>query len=488
MNKSIKMVMLSAGLIFSVGAISSDIFDNYSSSSGGTYTASNGNKYYYGGSFNARINRNPIDLAGFQPPSISAGCGGIDMFAGSFSIISRDEIVQAMRGIAQGAPSYFFQLALGSVCKDCENLMAQIQNKLSELNQWGKMTCEQASNALINATNIDPRNAGKLLGMGKGANKEAADGTSPSMMDKIAELDLSPNSVEGFKLRPETLAEFTTANWIADAMAEVNMIDIPIVNLMAGSTDLTRRKIMAVELLSSLAGVGFMTKIESAIDCEATQPGGCVKVEIIRQILDFETLFRGSDGPSQHSIYQCGTNPTSGATSLAQCADLTSVQIDSDSADYSRLFGFTKSIDDRIRQILNSFKTKTNLIGDNLDFAQIANWNFLNIALIKNDDEKEAVTRIVKFSIEEAILDDLYKDLVYLINASEQIASRDGDSAFPYVESAETSRRNLEENYKIFKEEIENNKKDYVANMLITSQIEAAKKAKELSDKNSKKS
>ena len=78
-------------------SVAETLFDKYSVNNPGTRNTNRGT-VFYGGSFNARIDQNPTELVGFQAPSISGGCGGIDMFAGSFSLVSKDEVVQMLRG------------------------------------------------------------------------------------------------------------------------------------------------------------------------------------------------------------------------------------------------------------------------------------------------------------------------------------------------------------------------------------------------------
>ena len=49
--------------------------------------------YMSGGSMSVRVPIKSISIASFDPPRIDAGCGGIDLFKGSFSFINTDEIV-----------------------------------------------------------------------------------------------------------------------------------------------------------------------------------------------------------------------------------------------------------------------------------------------------------------------------------------------------------------------------------------------------------
>ena len=69
-----------------------------------------------GGSLVARNGITNTNLVSFVPPSFSAGCGGIDLFAGSFSFINFNQFVQLLRNVAGNASGYAFQLAVGAMC------------------------------------------------------------------------------------------------------------------------------------------------------------------------------------------------------------------------------------------------------------------------------------------------------------------------------------------------------------------------------------
>ena len=56
-----------------------------------------------GGSVNARNRIMNESLWHFVPPSFDAGCGGIDLFAGSFSFISAEQFQNLLRAIAANA-------------------------------------------------------------------------------------------------------------------------------------------------------------------------------------------------------------------------------------------------------------------------------------------------------------------------------------------------------------------------------------------------
>ena len=57
----------------------------------------------FGGSFEMRAPITAINLVAFDPPRIDAGCGGIDLYGGSFSFINSQQLVQIFRAVAQNA-------------------------------------------------------------------------------------------------------------------------------------------------------------------------------------------------------------------------------------------------------------------------------------------------------------------------------------------------------------------------------------------------
>jgi conjugative transfer pilus assembly protein TraH len=104
-----------------------------------------------GGSLVARNGITNTNLVSFVPPSFSAGCGGIDLFAGSFSFINFNQFVQLLRNVAGNASGYAFQLAVGAMCPWCASVMIDLQKKVQELNQLFSNSC-RLSQGLVNDT------------------------------------------------------------------------------------------------------------------------------------------------------------------------------------------------------------------------------------------------------------------------------------------------------------------------------------------------
>lgn len=94
---------------------------------------------------NRVFNRKPLT---FTPPSYSAGCAGIDAHMGSFSYISREELVDAMKDIASNAASYAFLLTMKSVSPQSEDVMRWLQEQSNQMNAMNINSCELAEQAV----------------------------------------------------------------------------------------------------------------------------------------------------------------------------------------------------------------------------------------------------------------------------------------------------------------------------------------------------
>ncbi len=127
-----------------------------------------------GGRFTAKTRIVTPNIVSFVPPSISAGCGGIDMFGGSLSFVNKDQLVQLFRTVAANASGYAFQLALDNVFPDGSKWIEAMQQKIQKMNEMLGNSCEMAQ-GLVDAA----------IGGNDG-------GTSPSILrDKIAATDIA---------------------------------------------------------------------------------------------------------------------------------------------------------------------------------------------------------------------------------------------------------------------------------------------------------
>lgn len=105
-----------------------------------------------GGSFHYRGSVvNPGPVVAFRPPSWSGSCGGIDLYGGSLSAISKQAFEDYLRSIISAAPGYFFQLGMKTVCPGCEDTMSKLGDVVRSFNFKLQDSCEMARGLVLAA-------------------------------------------------------------------------------------------------------------------------------------------------------------------------------------------------------------------------------------------------------------------------------------------------------------------------------------------------
>ena len=123
---------------------------------------------YTGGSLYMRTPVKNYQLATISPPGFKAGCGGIDLFAGSFSFINKEQLTALLRNIANNAIGYAFMMAVKSISPDLADLMQYLQDQISKINNLNINSCQAAEGmvAAIGSTLTDKtqEKEGKVAG------------------------------------------------------------------------------------------------------------------------------------------------------------------------------------------------------------------------------------------------------------------------------------------------------------------------------------
>lgn len=107
-----------------------------------------------GGNLFMRVPQKNVNPASVTLPSLKMGCGGIDLYAGSFSFISKSELVSLMKNIGSSAVSYAFKLALDSISPQINKTLTELQQTAQELNSMNINSCE-AGEALARGSSGD---------------------------------------------------------------------------------------------------------------------------------------------------------------------------------------------------------------------------------------------------------------------------------------------------------------------------------------------
>ena len=225
-----------------------------------------------------------IQLASFEPPHFKAGCGGIDLYTGSFSFINKDALIQAARNIASNAVPYAFNLAIGTLCPKCEQYMNDLQKIQNALSQASLNSCKIASTLVDSFAKEPLQDFATYLGIEKGAasdNHAAKNNPTKTATQIIWDAD------------PQQASDELEHNTAWDALTNAKIPTWYLENLANGDDDQFKRMIM------TFTGT-LITRYEKGAD-------GNVKdipdTRTIPPTIDFLTFL--SDSNASVSIYEC---------------------------------------------------------------------------------------------------------------------------------------------------------------------------------------
>ena len=154
MKKAVKFILMIAFVSKVFAGIGEDL-ENFFNKTGtmanvttpGAHKDQSGG-YYTGGGVSVRNRVKNEQLATINLPGINAGCGGIDMFMGGFSHISKDALIAALRNIGTNAAGYAFKLGIKTIAPMIDGVMEDLNNLATKINQANINSCETASTLL----------------------------------------------------------------------------------------------------------------------------------------------------------------------------------------------------------------------------------------------------------------------------------------------------------------------------------------------------
>lgn len=152
-NKLLRPTMLSVLIALSTPAIAGvnkdltrffdDLDYSTNTTSGSAYKGQSAN-HYSGGSAYIRTPITQTQLLSVTLPSISAGCGGIDLFSGGFSHVNSDALVAMGKNIVASAIPFAVDLALQTWAPQIKNIKDRLEQIAKEINALSVNSCEAA--------------------------------------------------------------------------------------------------------------------------------------------------------------------------------------------------------------------------------------------------------------------------------------------------------------------------------------------------------
>lgn len=157
MKQRTRITASAVALALSLGSVGSRadwIGDFYSSAGAGVNAtapqaiATQSAVGYSGGGLSWRVPSKNFQPISITPPSLKAGCGGIDAYLGGFSFPNKDAFVQALRNFGQAAVGYFFELALRTMAPEIAVTLDVINDLATRVNQFSINSCKAAKKAV----------------------------------------------------------------------------------------------------------------------------------------------------------------------------------------------------------------------------------------------------------------------------------------------------------------------------------------------------
>ncbi|MBK6973184.1 MAG: conjugal transfer protein TraH [Sterolibacteriaceae bacterium] len=179
---------------------------------------------YTGGSFYMRSPNKSYQFAALQFPNSRGGCGGIDLFAGSFSHISGQELKNMLKNITAALPGVAFQVALDVLSPLLGGVTKWLQPYMDMVNNKRIGSCETAvtlASSAAESVGFDADEACGKVAVWMGSATDADDGKKQCQRDRTGILSSARRSSDpNIKNLPPLVGNLT---WIA--LKAINTID-----------------------------------------------------------------------------------------------------------------------------------------------------------------------------------------------------------------------------------------------------------------------
>ena len=139
-------------------ALDSVLDGMYANATGPDVTSSQFGGTLSGGSLYIRSPITNLQVFSMDPPRFSAGCGGIDLYLGSFSFISAAKLTQFLRSIAQNAAPLLFKMAVTSLFPNLSAAVDKFQAIAQDMNSSQLNSCKLAT-GMVDALKLNPAGA-----------------------------------------------------------------------------------------------------------------------------------------------------------------------------------------------------------------------------------------------------------------------------------------------------------------------------------------
>ena len=257
-----------------------------------------------GGRFVVKAPRNDFQPYYVQAPHLKAGCGGIDVFLGSFSVPSKEEFLNFLRSIGTALPGLAFQLALQSLAPDLNEQVSQFRDMLMRMSSQMGDSC-QAAQTIMDETGA----SAWLTDMGlRAKNSLRASGAAEDQSDADA-----MTRTDGGKTLSSVPARTDSSGNVVEA-AEMNLTWA----LLKGGKGSAKFDKARREAMMSLVGTVIYVKTGTGSDT-VTEERSYAPIDLMNTLLGNENT---TALPADAEVYRCDDDEKCLNPTRVQAADL----------------------------------------------------------------------------------------------------------------------------------------------------------------------
>lgn len=182
----------------------------------------------FGGSFSFRTEQVNQSIASFQRPRMSYSCGSLDLFGGSFSLISAQQVVTMLKSIAANAMAYLFKLALSAISDKIVQIMDQVFSQGWFKDIMSLNSCklgEQLGEKINGATGLEASMRGVGDRLGSWLNNALGREPDQSAAEAQEDPTRGPMDAVQARLSPAERAVIKPGNIIWNALRDAGVVD-----------------------------------------------------------------------------------------------------------------------------------------------------------------------------------------------------------------------------------------------------------------------
>jgi conjugative transfer pilus assembly protein TraH len=388
-----------------------------------------GRGVFVGGHIAVRTPIRSINIINFARPDLQVGgCGGLDFFGGSFSMIDSDEAIALVRQIGANALMYAFKLGLESISSMIAGVLERLEKAIQEFNRHFRNTCEIGRMIAMAASpggDSEPlknwtREIGQSMCVVTGSGDDEADCRKQSVENPDQHVE--EHEIEG-------------KGNIAWVIMNEDM-DIDFARLL----NMSERQSM--ELVMSMTTTMFNCDVES--DRDNDTPGPLITLNDLLQTAAPE-YFSSSNGdsggyqdvPRNLNVWRC--DDVSSPDMTRQCCDPTIQELE--------IRGFREAVRDLMDELDMMMMTGDESIFENEAIQRFVNSTSIPVIYLLNRYAHVPFVRqmMMDYMVEIIAVEYLLRFAESVIRISDTMATTKG---YPYPTNMNEARQRLLEDYR----------------------------------------